>query len=139
MGVDLKAGKKARPDGAFLSSKRRLPAQAAPLSARNGKDALRNPAVIYLRFAMYFALCSIITVAQRNAPVSVDKIQVFLGALCFANAFLVFMSNSVVPVYINERGNCRAEAAQRLVQRGCVRDGAYGCLGEHALCFITRG
>lgn len=76
-------------------------AQTFILAKRNLKDAMRNPAVIYLRFAMYFALALLIGIAWLRVPAKANRMQDLLGALFFANAFLVFMAIAVLPVYLS--------------------------------------
>lgn len=81
--------------------KRTILEQISVLASRNLKDALRNPAVIYLRFAMYVALAILIGIAWLRVPAEANRIQDLLGALFFANAFFIFMSIAVLPVYLN--------------------------------------
>jgi ABC-type multidrug transport system ATPase subunit len=58
-----------------VSYKRGALAQVAVLAARNAKDATRNPAVIYLRFAMYLALSVMIGICWLRVPARADRIQ----------------------------------------------------------------
>lgn len=88
---------------ARVQYRRGLLSQVAILAKRNGKDALRNPAVIYLRFAMYFALCAMIGIAWFRTEEKADRIQDLQGALFFSFSFLIFMSIAVLPVYISEK------------------------------------
>jgi len=78
-------------------------AQVAHLAHRVGLDALRNPAIIWLRFAMYLALAVLIGLAWLRVPTSADRIQDILGALFFAQAFFVFMSIAALPSYLEEK------------------------------------
>lgn len=63
------------PKVAKIAYTRSLIAQVGILASRNGKDALRNPAVIYVRFAMYFALCLVIGIAWLRVQARADRMQ----------------------------------------------------------------
>lgn len=80
--------------------------QTAVLSKRMFLNSLRNPLVIWLRMALYVVLSIMIgTVWIRigaNDPKS-SVVQDLVGALFFIAAFMVFMSVSVMPAFIEEK------------------------------------
>jgi ABC-type multidrug transport system ATPase subunit len=86
-----------------VSYKRSTVAQTVLLAKRSMTDALRSPAVIYLRAVMYAALGVLIGIAWLRISASADRIIDILGALFFAAAFYAFMSIAVLPVYIGEK------------------------------------
>eukprot|EP00172_Hildenbrandia_rubra_P000775 Plantae.Rhodophyta-Hildenbrandia_rubra.ctg1434.p1 GENE.Plantae.Rhodophyta-Hildenbrandia_rubra.ctg1434~~Plantae.Rhodophyta-Hildenbrandia_rubra.ctg1434.p1 ORF type:complete len:677 (+),score=142.49 Plantae.Rhodophyta-Hildenbrandia_rubra.ctg1434:423-2453(+) len=78
-------------------------AQMGVLTRRNFIDTLRNPAVFYLRFGMYLALGLFIGIAWLRVPATADRIRDLQGSLFFLSAFMVFMSLSILPVYLDEK------------------------------------
>lgn len=85
--------------------------QVALLTHRVVLDAVRNPAVVWLRAAMYMALAVLIGLAWLRVPASADRIQDLLGALFFAQAFFVFMSIAALPSYLEEKTIVTAQRA----------------------------
>jgi len=75
----------------------------AYLLRRGMWNSLRNPAVIWLRFAMYIMLAILIGTIWLQLGDSSAVINDINGALFFTVAFMVFMSISVLPAYLEER------------------------------------
>jgi ABC-type multidrug transport system ATPase subunit/ABC-type multidrug transport system permease subunit len=91
------------PHNPVVSYKRSAAAQIGLLAKRSMTDALRSPAVIYLRAVMYSALGFLIGIAWLRISASADRIIDILGSLFFAAAFYAFMSIAVLPVYLGEK------------------------------------
>jgi hypothetical protein len=83
--------------------KRSLLEQTAINAKRNMMDALRSPAVIYLRAAMYIALAILIGIGWLRIPAQAIRISQLTSVLFFTAAFMIFMSIAVLPVYLNEK------------------------------------
>ena len=72
------------------------------LMKRQFKNTVRNPAVIWLRYAMYLALAFVIGTVWWQVGKSCD-FQNTAGNLFFAAAFFSFMSISVLPAYLEDK------------------------------------
>ncbi len=64
---------------------------------------MRAPAVIWLRFAMYFMLAVLIGTVWLLLGTSAKVINDINGMLFYTVAFMIFMSISVLPAYLEER------------------------------------
>jgi ABC-type multidrug transport system permease subunit len=73
------------------------------LFKRGFLNALRSPGVIWLRMAMYFMLSILIGTVWLQLGNSVAVINAYNGALFYTTAFMIFMSISVLPMYLEER------------------------------------
>lgn len=73
------------------------------LFRRGFYNALRSPAVIWLRMAMYFFLSILIGTVWLQLGNSAKVINSYNGALFYTTAFMIFMSISVLPMYLEER------------------------------------
>jgi len=84
-------------------------------------NVAKNPMVIWLRVAMYFALSVMISTVWndvgRNGP-DQDSVSDIINAMFFIAAFMVFMSISVLPAFLEEKAVFVKERA----------NGAYGVL-----------
>lgn len=98
------------------------------LGHRNAINNVRNPAVMWLRFAMYVALALMIGTIWLRLPYRVDVIPDVSGALFYIVAFMVFMSISVLPAYIEERAIVIKERA----------NGAYGVIAYHVAHLLVE-
>ena len=66
-------------------------------------NALRNPLVIWLRLALYVALSIMIGTVWMQIGNKSDVVVDIVGALFFVAAFMVFMSVSVLPAFLEEK------------------------------------
>ena len=73
------------------------------LLQRGFTNAKRAPAVIWFRFAMYLMLSVLIGTVWLQLGDSAKVITDVNGALFFTTAFMIFMSISVLPMYLEER------------------------------------
>ncbi len=77
--------------------------QTKILLRRGVLNTIRNPAVLWLRFAMYLMLSIMIGAVWTRLGNSSARIQDINNALFYICAFMVFMSVSVLPAYLEER------------------------------------
>ncbi len=77
--------------------------QTWALLKRGLLNSLRAPAVIWLRFAMYFMLAILIGTVWLLLGNSAKVIPDINGMLFYTVAFMIFMSISVLPAYLEER------------------------------------
>lgn len=77
--------------------------QTMVLTKRGMLNAIRNPAVLWLRFAMYVMLSLLIGLVWLRLPFSAASIIEINNALFYVCAFMIFMSISVLPAYLEER------------------------------------
>lgn len=73
------------------------------LTRRQLIHMLYNPAAIWLRFAMYIALSIMIGTVWYDIGTDADVIQDVINVLFFIAAFMVFMSISVLPAFLDEK------------------------------------
>lgn len=73
------------------------------LLKRGFTNAMRSPAVIWFRSAMYIMLSLLIGTVWLQLGDSAKVINDVNGALFFTTAFMIFMSISVLPMYLEER------------------------------------
>lgn len=73
------------------------------LFLRGFRNAMRAPQVIWLRFAMYFMLSILIGTIWLQLGTSAKVINDFNGCMFYTTAFMIFMSISVLPAYLEER------------------------------------
>lgn len=86
--------------------------QTAILTRRGILNSLRNPAVLWLRFAMYMMLSLMIGLVWLRLGSSAKYIIDINSALFYVCAFMIFMSISVLPAYLEERTIlCRERAS----------------------------
>ena len=81
-------------------------------------NVMRNPAYMWLRYAMYIALSVMIGTVWLDIGSSADDIIDVVNVLFFIAAFMVFMSISVLPAYLDDRNIFTKDRA----------NGAYGTL-----------
>ncbi|GJQ14676.1 hypothetical protein GpartN1_g7030.t1 [Galdieria partita] len=89
-----------RKDVQFATS---MPWQTSVLVRRGFLNVLRNPAVVWLRFAMYVMLAILIGIVWLRLSQTASNMQNFASALFYVAAFMVFMSISVLPAYLEEK------------------------------------
>lgn len=77
--------------------------QTMVLTKRGVLNTIRNPAVLWLRFAMYLALSLMIGLVWLRLGTSAAVIIDLRNALFYVCAFMIFMSVSVLPAYLEER------------------------------------
>lgn len=77
--------------------------QTMTLTKRGIRNTIRNPAILWLRSAMYLALSLMIGLVWLRLGNSADRIIDINNALMYVCAFMVFMSVSVLPAYLEER------------------------------------
>lgn len=77
--------------------------QTIVLTKRGVKNTIRNPAVLWLRFAMYLMLSLMIGLVWLRLGTSASVIIDINNALFYVCAFMIFMSISVLPAYLEER------------------------------------
>ena len=94
------------------------------LMLRNFRNIIRNPAVLWLRFAMYIGLSGMIGTVwwQAGDDLSAGEIANISGVLFFIAAFMAFMSISVLPAFLEDKAIFVKERS----------NGAYG-VGSHSL------
>lgn len=80
-----------------------LPQQIAVLVRRGLLNSFRNPAVLWLRFAIYLLLSLLIGLVWLRLGTSAAQIYNTNNALFYICAFMIFMSFSVLPAYQEER------------------------------------
>jgi ABC-type multidrug transport system ATPase subunit len=85
--------------------------QTMALLKRGFINAMRAPAVIWLRFAMYFMLAILIGTVWLLLGDSAKVINDINGCLFYTVAFMIFMSISVLPAYLDERNQFVRERA----------------------------
>ena len=85
--------------------------QVAVLSERQLVSTLRNPGLYLIRALMYLGLCIFIGLIWLQLEETVEDIQDTVSVLFFVAAFLVFMSISVLPAFIEERAIFTKERA----------------------------
>lgn len=73
------------------------------LTKRCFLNALRNPLVIWLRMFMYVALSLMIGTVWLRIGNKADVVVDIVGVLFFVAAFMVFMSVSVLPAFLEEK------------------------------------
>ena len=78
---------------------------AMVLITRGARNILRNPAVLWLRFAMYVALSLMIGTVWWGVgkEVKAGDIPNMAGVLFFIAAFMAFMSISVLPAFLEDK------------------------------------
>lgn len=77
--------------------------QTMILTKRGILNTIRNPAVLWLRFAMYLMLSLMIGLVWLRLGTSASVIFDTNNALFYVCAFMIFMSISVLPAYLEER------------------------------------
>lgn len=77
--------------------------QTFVLAKRGILNTIRNPAVLWLRFAMYLMLSIMIGLVWLRLGTSASVIIDTNNALFYVCAFMIFMSISVLPAYLEER------------------------------------
>lgn len=77
--------------------------QTMTLTKRGIRNTIRNPAVLWLRFAMYLMLSVMIGLVWLRLGTSASVIFDINNALFYVCAFMIFMSVSVLPAYLEER------------------------------------
>lgn len=77
--------------------------QANVLTRRGIINTLRNPAVLWLRFFLYLALAGMIGTIWLRLDKTADELENVDNAIFFVCAFMIFMSISVLPAYLEER------------------------------------
>lgn len=77
--------------------------QTMVLTKRGILNTIRNPAVLWLRFAMYLMLSIMIGLVWLRLGTSAKVIIDTNNALFYVCAFMIFMSVSVLPAYLEER------------------------------------
>lgn len=92
--------------------------QTAALTRRGFLNAWRNPLVVWLRLAMYVALSIMIGTVWLRIGNKSDVVVDIVGVLFFVAAFMVFMSVSVLPAFLEEKAVFVRERA----------NGAYGVM-----------
>jgi len=92
--------------------------QTYVLMWRMSLNIMRNPAVVWLRFAMYFALSILISTVWLDVGNSNESIANIINVVFFIAAFMVFMSISVLPAFLEEKSVFIKERA----------NGAYGVM-----------
>ncbi|KAI0557173.1 ABC transporter ATP-binding protein [Gracilaria domingensis] len=94
--------------------------QTLTLTRRGVLNTIRNPAVLWLRFAMYLILSLMIGLVWLRLGNSASVINDYNYALFYTCAFMIFMSVSVLPAYLEERSVLVRERAN-----GAYSVGAY--------------
>ncbi|CAN8065787.1 unnamed protein product [Agarophyton chilense] len=94
--------------------------QTITLTRRGVLNTIRNPAVLWLRFAMYLMLSLMIGLVWLRLGSSASVINDYNYALFYTCAFMIFMSVSVLPAYLEERSVLVRERAN-----GAYSVGAY--------------
>lgn len=94
--------------------------QIKVLTTRGLLNTIRNPAVLWLRFAMYMLLSLMIGLVWLRLGRSASDIIDTNNALFYTCAFMIFMSVSVLPAYLEERAVLMRERAN-----GAYSVGAY--------------
>jgi len=102
--------------------------QVATLSDRQFTNTLRNPGLFLIRALMYLGLCIFIGLIWLRLDQTVEDIQDTVSVLFFVAAFLVFMSISVLPAFIEERAIFTKERA----------NGSYGVLAYALAHFVVE-
>lgn len=77
--------------------------QTRILMWRMALNIMKNPAVIWLRFAMYIALSILIGTAWLDVGDDEEAILNIINSIFFISAFMVFMSISVLPAFLEEK------------------------------------
>ena len=77
--------------------------QLKVLTRRVFLNTLRNPLVIWMRMVMYIGLALMIGTVWINIGDGADVIVDIIGVIFFVAAFMVFMSVSVLPAYLEEK------------------------------------
>eukprot|EP00241_Pyramimonas_parkeae_P015408 CAMPEP_0114297338 /NCGR_PEP_ID=MMETSP0059-20121206/11802_1 /TAXON_ID=36894 /ORGANISM="Pyramimonas parkeae, Strain CCMP726" /LENGTH=597 /DNA_ID=CAMNT_0001419567 /DNA_START=157 /DNA_END=1947 /DNA_ORIENTATION=+ len=90
--------------------------QVKALMWRMSLNIMKNPAVVWLRFGMYFALSILISTIWIDVGTVDSSITDILNVIFFISAFMVFMSISVLPAFLEEKAVFVKERA----------NGAYG-------------
>lgn len=90
------------------------------LAKRNWLDNLRNPGIFWVRLVMYVMLSAMIATLYANMGDGQNRVQDRISILFFIAAFLVFMSISVIPMFIQDRSVFTRERAN-----GWYHVGAY--------------
>lgn len=85
--------------------------QTLVLTRRGVCNTIRNPAVLWLRFAMYLMLSLMIGLVWLRLGTSASQIYNTNNALFYVCAFMIFMSVSVLPAYLEERSVLMRERA----------------------------
>lgn len=85
--------------------------QTLVLTRRGIRNTIRNPAVLWLRFAMYLMLSLMIGLVWLRLGTSASQIYNTNNALFYVCAFMIFMSVSVLPAYLEERSVLMRERA----------------------------
>lgn len=85
--------------------------QTLVLTRRGIRNTIRNPAVLWLRFAMYLTLSFMIGLVWLRLGTSASQIYNTNNALFYVCAFMIFMSVSVLPAYLEERSVLMRERA----------------------------
>lgn len=85
--------------------------QTKVLTKRGILNTIRNPAVLWLRFAMYLMLSLMIGLVWLRLGSSARYIIDVNNALFYICAFMIFMSISVLPAYLEERSVLMRERA----------------------------
>ncbi|PXF43928.1 ABC transporter G family member 11 [Gracilariopsis chorda] len=94
--------------------------QTITLTRRGVLNTIRNPAVLWLRFAMYLMLSLMIGLVWLRLGNSASVLNDYNTALFYTCAFMIFMSVSVLPAYLEERSVLVRERAN-----GAYSVGAY--------------
>lgn len=94
--------------------------QTKVLTYRGVLNTIRNPAVLWLRFAMYLMLALMVGLVWLRLGTTADFILDINYALFYVCAFMIFMSISVLPAYLEERSVLVRERAN-----GSYSIGAY--------------
>eukprot|EP00127_Corallochytrium_limacisporum_P000732 Clim_evm18s25 gene=Clim_evmTU18s25 len=94
--------------------------QTKVLVKRNFQDAMRNPAVYWLRVGMYFILGIVIGTLFFDVGTDGNAINDRVSILFFVAAFMTFMTVAAVPAFVDERAVFVRERAS-----GCYRPAAY--------------
>eukprot|EP00741_Cyanophora_paradoxa_P023327 tig00000254_g22534.t1 len=91
--------------------------QTAVLTHRNILNNMRNPAIFWIRLAMYLMLSILVGTCFVNVGVEDRAVQNRASVMWYINSFFVFMSVSAIPAFIEERNvfmKERANGAYRL-------------------------
>lgn len=104
MGVpEMDESESVRPRDASMSYAVGFLQQVYVLTRRGIVNTIRNPAVLWLRFAMYLMLSLMIGLVWLRLGTSASVIIDTNNALFYVCAFMIFMSVSVLPAYLEER------------------------------------
>ena len=118
------------------------------LMSRSFKNMARNPAVIWLRLAMYLMMAFMIGTVFIHVADDTNKTLDLAGGLFFIVAFFAFMSVSALPIFLDDKHifvKERASGAYLVVTHqiaslvAAIPNVALLALGSTLVCFFAMG